>query len=67
MKKLSFRQEIIGAVARGWTHPVNAKKIFDNHLADAIVAEVLAQVRRSGYRKPTKKITPATAIGLTGH
>lgn len=67
MKKLSFRQEIIGAVARGWTHPANAKKTTDADLANAVVAEVLAQVRRSGYRKPAKKITPATAIGLTGH
>lgn len=31
---------ILGAVARGWCHPVNAKKVMDEDLAIAIAAEV---------------------------
>lgn len=33
-------EEIRGAVARGWCHPSNAKKVLDSELAEAIVAEV---------------------------
>lgn len=34
--------DILGAVARGWCHPINANKEFDPDLAIAISAEVNA-------------------------
>lgn len=34
------RDEIIGAVARGWCHPVNEHKQMDADLAYAIVDEI---------------------------
>ena len=35
------REEIVGAVARGWCHPSNAYKTMDAELAYAIVDEVM--------------------------
>jgi len=35
-------KDILGAVARGWCHPINAKKVMDSDLAIAISAEVNA-------------------------
>ena len=35
-------KDILGAVARGWCHPINAKKVMDPDLAIAISAEVNA-------------------------
>lgn len=36
------REELRGAVARGWCAPVNAHKVMDVDLGEAIVQEVLA-------------------------
>lgn len=38
------------AVARGWTHPVNAQKKMDAYLAEAIAVEVLAALPAQGVR-----------------
>ena len=35
---------IVMAVARGWCHPINAKKVMDSDLALAIAAEVSAAI-----------------------
>jgi hypothetical protein len=35
------RESLRGAVARGWCHPKNSHKVFDNHLADAVVDELM--------------------------
>lgn len=37
-----FRDEILGAVARGWCHEDNAHKEMDSELALAICSEVMA-------------------------
>lgn len=34
------REEVLGAVARGWTHPSNSHKVMDEHLAYAIADEI---------------------------
>lgn len=39
---MTQREEIAGAVARGWCHPDNAYKVMDEKLALAIIDEVLA-------------------------
>ena len=33
-------EELLGAIARGWCHPMNAEKVFDPNLAIAIASEV---------------------------
>jgi len=38
---MTQREEIAGAVARGWCHPANAYKVMDEQLALAIIDEVL--------------------------
>jgi hypothetical protein len=35
-----WKESIIGAVARGWTHPSNSHKTMDVDLAMAIVVEI---------------------------
>ena len=39
---MTQREEIAGAVARGWCHPDNAYKVMDEQLALAIIDEVQA-------------------------
>lgn len=39
-REKEISDEVIGAVARGWTHEVNAKKIMDSDLALAIEKEI---------------------------
>lgn len=40
VREKEISDEVIGAVARGWTHEVNAKKIMDSDLALAIEKEM---------------------------
>ena len=40
------RDEIAGAVARGWCHDANRHKAMDADLATAVAEEVLAILRR---------------------
>ena len=42
-----LQAEIIGAVARGWTHDKNASKQFDPELAKSIVSEVLPLITKA--------------------
>jgi len=44
-----FRNEPLGAIARGWCHPKNSHKEMDADLANAIADEVLAA---AGREKP---------------
>ena len=52
-------EEIIGAVARGWTYPLNTHKTFDSTLAIGIAKEVLAllQKEKEEAYKRGKKMT----------
>jgi len=42
------REDLIGAVARGWTHPETAQKQMDSNLAYAIVDEVEELLSQEG-------------------
>ena len=37
---MTSREDLRGAVARGWTHPATESRVMDAELAEAIVAEV---------------------------
>jgi hypothetical protein len=36
-----IREQVLGAVARGWRHPENSHKVVDVTLAEAITQEVV--------------------------
>ena len=42
-----LKEEVIGAVARGWTYSENECKEFDSELAEAIVQEVLPLITKA--------------------
>lgn len=44
--KTNTREELMGAVARGWGHPANANKVMDTDLALAITEELEALIEK---------------------
>ena len=65
------REEIMGAVARGWCHPANESKVMDEQLAMAIAEEVTVALLASrephlGYATTREMITELAARAEVG-
>jgi hypothetical protein len=53
--KVKDREEILGALARGYCHPANKDKAFDHDLINAMHKEIIKTLNNVGWVKRTTK------------
>jgi hypothetical protein len=53
--KVKDREEILGALARGYCHPANKDKVFDHDLINAMHKEIIKTLNNVGWVKRTTK------------